>query len=196
MPKRWTSFCNYVWSWESYIVLRQPCISHVVMVKCGLCQCSRVFARLGFFRYSEFINMNLYEGWAGFGLICVYRKIFSRGGNQPTPLILATIPVLIPIPGFDTHTHIPPQNKHNKKSWGISLLFFPILVHNYIVVIGSSVCIPQITPFFDPVGCKTDSPATETIWAPSIEIHEVTAHGIEVVHIVGFKTPGRTETVG
>ena len=130
MPKRWTSFCNYVWSWESYIVLRQPCISHVVMVKCGLCQCSRVFARLGFFRYSEFINMNLYEGELDLDWYA-YTGKYLVGGKPTSPSHLCNHPRPYSHPWFwYPHTHNP-QNKHNNK--------------------------------------------------------KMTAHGIEVVHVVGFE---------
>ena len=69
-------------------------------------------------------------------------------------------------------------------------------MHNYIVIIGGSVGVPQVAPFFDPICCKTDGPAAEAVGAPSIEIHEVAAHGVEVVHIVGFETPGGAEAVG
>ena len=47
-----------------------------------------------------------------------------------------------------------------------------------------------------PICYETDSLTAEAVGAPSIEIHEVEAHGTEMVHVTGFKLLDGTEAVG
>jgi hypothetical protein len=73
--------------------------------------------------------------------------------------------------------------------------FALIFVDHDIGVVGLTVAVAHIWPFFDCFRCEADGSAAEAVGPPAVEGHEVAALGIVGHHVSGFEAPGRAETV-
>jgi hypothetical protein len=68
-------------------------------------------------------------------------------------------------------------------------------MHNNVLIIGRPISIPHIAPLLHSLRHKPHRSTAKTITTPAIEIHEVTALIIELLHVLRFETPSRTQTI-